>query len=303
MFDGINTIYPKLSEHKFKEDNRIIYNYLRLFSNNKALLAFSLIHEPFSEITNQLHSNAQEIIGPEVIGIMEVIQKCYTASPDLLEEYTQNKEVITYFLACYRYLFNTDNTSTNHPFLTKEKVQFATSLLELSDISEIRSDLEDQFFNLLEPTVFNHYQTLIQFTKETYKAKELEIITKISDLLEQENINFQIKSRVKSIFSIHKKITKKKILYSQVLDTIGLRILVENEKDCYRVMGIILKYWDAMNNKVKDYIAVPKTNNYQSIHLTILHQGHPAEIQIRTKGMEESAQFGLAAHHQYKALA
>lgn len=129
---------------------------------------------------------------------------------------------------------------------------------------------------------------------------EKKVKKEIGDFLLNKKINTQIESRFKTIYSLHQKITKKNILFSQVLDVIGLRILVETDADCYRTMeGLILK-WVIIKNKIKDYIAVPKSNGYQSIHLTIMYEDHPVEIQIRTYKMHWESLYGESAHGAYK---
>ena len=93
---------------------------------------------------------------------------------------------------------------------------------------------------------------------------------------------------------------KKNLILSQILDTIGIRIIVNSIDECYKIMALIFKYSPSMPNKIKDYIAIPKENGYQSIHITTFHEGSPIEIQIRTLEMHRFAEYGRANHLNYK---
>lgn len=115
-------------------------------------------------------------------------------------------------------------------------------------------------------------------------------------------VDFEIKGRIKSPFRIYEKLTRKYKTtdFSKILDVLAFRVIVNEVGDCYQTLGIFHKIYNPLINKIKDYIAVPKFNNYQSLHTTVLGVfDFPIEIQIRTKHMEQIAEYGVAAHFAY----
>ena len=132
--------------------------------------------------------------------------------------------------------------------------------------------------------------------------RENELSSVLKKSFRKSKLAVKIQSRVKTVYSIHGKVNRRNILYSQVLDTVGLRLIVNKKSDCYRVMEKVLRQAAVVPSKIKDYIAVPKPNGYQSIHLVIMFNRCPVEIQIRTGQMNTRAQLGTASHMQYKKL-
>ena len=110
-----------------------------------------------------------------------------------------------------------------------------------------------------------------------------------------------VKGREKNIYSIYRKIKSKHKPFSEILDVYGFRILVDSIDECYRSLGIIHNYFSPIENRFKDYIAIPKSNGYQALHTSLLAlNAFPIEVQIQTRNMAEIANFGIAAHWQYK---
>ncbi len=119
-------------------------------------------------------------------------------------------------------------------------------------------------------------------------------------LFEANNIECNIYSRIKSIDSIENKKNQKNLLDSQVHDKLGFRFVVNDNQACYKIFHLFLKEFNTINSKVRDYISFPKENNYQSIHLVIYYCDQYIELQIRTKEMDYTAEYGSAAHKLYK---
>jgi (p)ppGpp synthase/HD superfamily hydrolase len=146
------------------------------------------------------------------------------------------------------------------------------------------------------------YFSLWKSSRKKVIEREKRIERVVKKLLSEAGIESEIQCRVKSVFSFYKKILKKNLLHSQITDNEGVRIIVKKKSDCYKAMSVIMWQWDVVENKIKDYIAIPKENGYQSLHLTIIHNGYPIEVQIRTEEMHYHAQYGIAAHRKYKNL-
>ena len=124
---------------------------------------------------------------------------------------------------------------------------------------------------------------------------------RLDDILSKTNIPYTISARVKSIYSIYKKMYEKKHDFNEIYDLMALRIITENENQCYEILGYIHANFKPIPGRFKDYIAMPKPNLYQSLHTTVLNDdGSVFEVQIRTKDMDETAEEGVAAHWRYK---
>lgn len=170
-------------------------------------------------------------------------------------------------------------------------------------LEKIRVELENSAFKILNP---KQYQEIVSFLEETYEKREKQIahaIHEITKITSGKVPIIKIKGRPKHIYSIYKKMTVRGVSLQEQHDLLGIRIIVPNIKDCYTVLGVLHEHFEPLEGKLKDYIANPKPNVYQSIHTAAkLPTGKIAEIQIRTPEMNELAEEGLAAHWQYKGL-
>jgi len=126
------------------------------------------------------------------------------------------------------------------------------------------------------------------------------MIDEITDLLNEHNFNFRIFGRSKHLYSIYNKMVKKNKRFDEILDLYAIRVITDTELSCYEILGYIHAKWTPIPGRLKDYIAMPKTNMYQSLHTTIVAEGNIFEIQIRTEEMDKVAELGVAAHWRYK---
>ena len=168
-------------------------------------------------------------------------------------------------------------------------------------MSEIKSELEDISFSILNPEEFNRIKDILEMEKEQRKAYIELRIKEIKEYLDSENITATIYGRPKYIYSIYKKTKKNNCDVLDLFDLYAIRVVVDEVKDCYNVLGIIHQHYKPLPGKFKDYISVPKTNMYQSLHTTLFGGDRPPfEVQIRTWHMHEVAEYGVAAHFLYK---
>ena len=182
----------------------------------------------------------------------------------------------------------------------KEVLEILAPIAHHLGIHKIKSELEDLSLRYLKPDVFYDIAEKLNTTKLERDNAVAEMITTVSDMLREHNILFEIKGRSKSIYSIYKKMERGK-KFSELYDLLALRILVETEQECYTVLGIIHSKFRPIPKRFKDYVAMPKVNGYQSLHTTIFGiEGFLFEVQIRTHGMDEIAENGVAAHWAYK---
>lgn len=168
-------------------------------------------------------------------------------------------------------------------------------------LSQVKTELEDLSLFYLEREKFEEIENLLSRQSTNMKNGIDVLKNKIVEILTPTNILFEITSRVKSIYSIYKKMYVKGKAFDDIYDIMALRIITETEMNCYELLGYIHANFKPIPGRFKDYIAMPKPNMYQSLHTTIVTgDGHTFEIQIRTKKMDEIAEEGVAAHWRYK---
>lgn len=168
-------------------------------------------------------------------------------------------------------------------------------------LGEIKNELEDLSFSYLHRDKYYEIARLVDDRKAERDAQVTRMIEDIAELLLENNIRFNIFGRSKHLYSIYKKMTTKHKRFDEILDLLAIRIITETELNCYEILGHIHANYRPIPGRLKDYIAMPKMNMYQSLHTTIVgDEGAIFEVQIRTKQMDEIAERGVAAHWRYK---
>lgn len=185
--------------------------------------------------------------------------------------------------------------------LAKETLEVFAPIAHRLGIYRIESELEDLSLEIEKPAEYKMIATeLDQKIKNRTRALN-NLKKKIADILIAQNIKFEIESRIKSIYSIYKKMYLKGHTFDEIYDFLALRIITETELNCYEILGLIHANFKPIPGRFKDYIAMPKPNMYQSLHTSIIAgDGNIFEVQIRTKEMDEIAETGVAAHWRYK---
>ena len=185
--------------------------------------------------------------------------------------------------------------------IAQETLEIYAPLAGRMGIQSFREELEDLSFKMLKPQGYN----LISEKLAALKVERSDMLDSIAydlkNLLTEEDVDAAVEGREKSPFSIWRKMENKSISLEQLSDIFGFRVIVDTEADCYRALGAVHRKWQFVPGRFKDYISVPKTNNYRSLHTTIIGPNRQrVEIQIRTSEMHTIAQNGVAAHWLYK---
>ena len=185
--------------------------------------------------------------------------------------------------------------------ISSETLEIYAPLAHRLGIYAIKWELEDLSFRYMEP---ERYYELVEQVKNRRREREAmieEAITEMKEHIDAAGIHCEIQGRPKSFYSIHKKMQRDNKTINEIYDLLAVRVLVDTVKDCYGVLGIVHSLWRPIPGRFKDYVAVPKSNMYQSLHTTIVSSnGQPLEIQIRTFEMHRISEYGIAAHWRYK---
>ncbi|MGL5206181.1 MAG: RelA/SpoT family protein [Acidaminococcaceae bacterium] len=185
--------------------------------------------------------------------------------------------------------------------ISRETLEIYAPLAHRLGINAIKWELEDLSFRYMEPDCYYELVEQVQAKRQEREEMIQEAIGEIKEHLDAVHINCEIQGRPKNFYSIHKKMLRDHKDISEIYDLLAVRVLVDTVKDCYGALGVVHSLWRPIPGRFKDYVAVPKSNMYQSLHTTVLSKsGQPLEIQIRTFEMHRISEFGIAAHWRYK---
>ncbi len=186
--------------------------------------------------------------------------------------------------------------------IAKETLEVYAPIAHRLGMSKIRAELEDLSFQYLEPEEYKRLKEEVESRRASTEAFLEEVKARISERLTEEGVDFvKIDGRIKRLYSLYLKLKRQKIQLDKVYDLAAIRIITRESKDCYYALGVMHKYWKPFHDRIKDFIAMPRENGYQSLHTSVVgEEGYHFEVQIRTEEMHRIAEEGIAAHWKYK---
>ena len=185
--------------------------------------------------------------------------------------------------------------------IATETLEIYAPLANRLGVQEIKWELEDLSFKTLHPGPYHEIARLVESRRGERQALIQRVTSEARDKLKELGIKADVEGRPKHLYSIYEKMVIRGKEFNEIYDLVGIRIQVGSLRDCYGALGAVHVLWKPVPGRFKDYVAMPKSNMYQSLHTTVVGpEGTPLEIQIRTRDMNSTAQFGIAAHWRYK---
>jgi guanosine-3',5'-bis(diphosphate) 3'-pyrophosphohydrolase len=185
--------------------------------------------------------------------------------------------------------------------IARETLDIYAPIAHRLGMGKIRGELEDLGFRYLDPIGYQQVHDSVEARRKEGEQFLGRVESVLRDKLKEAGITAKVESRIKRLFSIHKKLQRQRITVEQVYDLCAMRVITASVQDCYAVLGIIHNLWRPVPGRIKDFIAMPRPNFYQSLHTSVIAEtGTPFEVQIRTEEMHKMAEEGIAAHWKYK---
>jgi guanosine-3',5'-bis(diphosphate) 3'-pyrophosphohydrolase len=185
--------------------------------------------------------------------------------------------------------------------IARETLDIYAPIAHRLGMGKIRGELEDLGFRYVDAIGYQQVHDAVEARRKAGEAFLARVETVFRDKLKEAGITASVESRIKRLYSIHKKLQRQHITVEQVYDLYAMRVITQSVQDCYAVLGIIHNLWRPVPGRIKDFIAMPRPNLYQSLHTSVIsEEGTPFEVQIRTEEMHKMAEEGIAAHWKYK---
>jgi GTP diphosphokinase / guanosine-3',5'-bis(diphosphate) 3'-diphosphatase len=185
--------------------------------------------------------------------------------------------------------------------VAKETLEIYAPLAHRLGMGKVRGELEDLSFRYVDSLGYDQVRSAVEQRRKAGESFLNKVVKILQQKLVENGVDAKVESRIKRLYSIHQKLLRQRITVDQVYDLLAVRIITTSVKDCYTALGAIHQMWRPVPGRIKDFIAMPRPNLYQSLHTTVITEdGHQFEVQIRTEEMHRMAEEGIAAHWKYK---
>src|SRR5436190_1324498 len=278
-------------------------------------VAAGLLHDVVED-TLTTPERIAELFGPEIAHVVEGVTKI-SSIPFSSSEERQAESFRKMLLAMVddirvilvKLADRLHNMRTLHHLPEERRVKIAQETQDIYapianrlGMSKVKNELEELSFRYLEPQTYEALRIRVDAKRRATEGMIEALKNTVAAKLEEAQVPvIEIDGRIKRLFSIHQKLKRQKIELDQVYDLVALRIVTQSVKDCYGALGIIHQTWSPVPGRIKDFIAMPRPNGYQSLHTSVISdRGMPFEVQIRTADMHRTAEEGIAAHWKYK---
>jgi GTP pyrophosphokinase len=290
-----------------------VANILAEMKMDAVTVSVGLLHDVVEDTLVSLE-DVESIFGPEVAhivdGVTKISQIQFTSKEakqaenfrKMLLAMTDDIRVIMVKFADRIHNMRTLEylSSDRREAIARETMEIYGPLANRLGMGKVRGELEDLAFSYLDPKSYQELKEVVERKRKAHEAFLSEVSKLVEEQMKEHGIPCRIESRVKRLYSIHVKLKKQRITIDQVFDLLALRIVTDSIKNCYAALGVIHNTWRPVPGRIKDFIAMPRPNGYQSLHTSVIAGGQPFEVQIRTAEMHRIAEEGIAAHWKYK---
>jgi guanosine-3',5'-bis(diphosphate) 3'-pyrophosphohydrolase len=279
-----------------------------------ATIAAGLLHDTIED-TNTTVKDIKDLFGEEIAFLVEALTKLSRIEFKTKEEAQAENfrkmllamsEDVRVILIKFADRFHNMRTLQHLPEdkqqrIATETIEIYAPIANRLGIGWLKTELEDLSFQILMPELYNELVKKVAKRREDQEGYLEEVTKVVNSKLDEEGIPGTVSGRIKHYYGIYQKMQNQKITFEQVHDVLGLRIITDTKANCYAILGLIHSLWTPIPGRFKDYIGVPKSNMYQSLHTTVIGpKGERVEFQIRTSEMHMIAEYGIASHWRYK---
>ena len=277
-------------------------------------VAAGLLHDCVEDVEGVTQQSIGEMFGSEVAllvdGVTKLTQLNFSSREEAQAETLRKmflamaKDIRVVLIKLADRLHNMRTLKYQKPErqipIARETLDIYAPLAHRMGVYTIKWELEDLSLRYIDPEGYQELVRLVGMKREERERLIADVSQQLSVRLREAGIKAEITGRPKHFYSIYKKMKTQNKTFDQINDLIALRVLVNTQQDCYFVLGVVHTMWPQVPGRFKDYISMPKANMYQSLHTTVVNQGKPFEVQIRTFEMHRVAEYGIAAHWRYK---
>jgi guanosine-3',5'-bis(diphosphate) 3'-pyrophosphohydrolase len=279
-----------------------------------ATVVAGLLHDTIED-TSTTTKDIKDLFGEEVAFLVEALTKLSRIEFKTKEEaHAENFRKMLLAMSedirviLIKFADRLHNMRTLQHLPENKQQRIATETLEIYapianrlGIGWLKTELEDLSFRILMPELYDELVRKVAKRREDQEGYLKEVMEIVNSKLKEEGISGTVSGRIKHYYGIYQKMQKQRITFEQVHDVLGLRIITNTKANCYAILGLIHSLWTPVPGRFKDYIGVPKSNMYQSLHTTVIGpKGERIEFQIRTSEMHMIAEYGVASHWKYK---